>query len=125
MEDIIKIIQNVHPACSKLNIKTQDELLGIMWALGVIEVESVKKRIFDSNIHTDDFVEFILNMKMFGLDSKGEIKKLLKNNGIKVNNKQPCEKITDIEWIKLDEIEFAIVKKGKNDFDFIFNKFII
>lgn len=125
MEDILKTIQNVHPACSKLNIQTQDELLGIMWALNIVRVQSITKRIFDINFDPNDFVEFIVNLRMFGLDSKGEVKKLIKNNGIKVNNKPPREKITDIEWIKLNRVEFAIIKKGKNDFDFIFNEFIL
>lgn len=121
----IHIIQNVHPMCSRLDIKSQDELLRVMWALNVVGVQSITKRIFDPSFDSDNFVEFISSIKMFGLESKGEIKKLIKNNGLKINNKLPCEKITDIEWIRLNKVEFAIVKKGKNDFDFIFKEFIL
>ena len=53
--------------------------------------------------------------------SKSDIRKLIKNNGIKVNNKipSPVLKVKDIPWIELAEHKIAIVKIGKNKFDFI------
>lgn len=125
MGNIIEIIQIVHHSCLRLDIKSQDELLQIMWALNIAKPQRITERIFDPFFDPDNFIEFISSIKMFGLESKGEIKKLIKNNGLKINNKPPCEKITDIEWIRLNKIEFAVIKKGKNDFDFIFKEFIL
>jgi hypothetical protein len=124
MRSAIEIIKDVLPKCSKLDIKTQDELLEIMWALSIIKPNKINERIFDIDSDLDNFIDFILNIKMFGLNSKNEIRKLIANNGIKVNNKSPLEKISEIEWIQLNNIQFAIIKKGKNQFDFIFNEFV-
>jgi hypothetical protein len=124
MRSVIEIIKDVLPKCSKLDIKTQDELLEIMWALDIIKPYKINERIFDIDSNLDNFIDFILNIKMFGLNSKNEIRKLIVNNGIKVNNKSPLEKISEIEWIQLNNIQFAIIKKGKNQFDFIFNEFV-
>jgi hypothetical protein len=118
--DVIEIISSVFIKCSKLDINTKDELLGILWALSIHKPKKILVRIFDKNIDQDDFIDFISNIKMFDLDSKGDIRRLVKDNGIKVNNQIPPQKISDIKWLSVDNIDFAIIKKGKNDFDFIF-----
>jgi hypothetical protein len=120
---IVEIIQQVFPKCSKLDIKDQTELLQIMWALSIITPKKIQERIFDLTFDEDNFIDFISKIKMFGLDSKGDIRKLIRNNGLKVNNSIVKERLTEIEWIKLGAVEFAIVRKGKNDFDFVFNEF--
>lgn len=97
-----------------------------MWVNGLLKTKKICERIVDLDLNDeDDFITFITNIKMFGLDSKGDVRRLLKNNGIKLNNQTPPEKLSNVNWIRLNEIEFAIVKKGKNEFDFIFNQFII
>ena len=125
MKTVVEVIEGTFLKCSKLQIDTQDELLDIMWALSLTKVSKISERIFDIESDEDDFISFITNMKMFGLDSKGEVRRMLKNNGLKVNNQIPPERVSDINWIKLNDTQFAIVKKGKNDFDFIFNSFIL
>jgi hypothetical protein len=96
-----------------------------LWALGIHKPKKILVRIFDKNIDQDDFIDFISNIKMFDLESKADIRRLIKGNGIKVNNLNPPQKISDIKWLSVDNIDFAIIKKGKNDFDFIFKKFVL
>lgn len=120
---VVEIIKQVFPKCFKLDIKDQTELLQIMWSLSIITPKKIQERTFDPLFDEDNFIDFISKIKMFGLDSKGDIRKLIKNNGLKVNNSVPKERLTEIDWIKLGGVEFAIVRKGKNDFDIIFNEF--
>jgi len=121
--DIIEIVSNVFNKCSKLDINTKEEMIGILWALGISKPKKILIRIFDKNVDQDNFIDFISNIKMFDMESKADVRRLISGNGIKVNNLNPPKTISDINWITIDNIEFAIVKKGKNDFDFIFKKF--
>lgn len=125
MKTVVEIVKDVFNKCSKLKFESEKDLLEVLWALSIINVTKINQRIFDPTVDEDNFTSFIVTVKMFGLDSKGEVKKILKNNGLKVNNQPPPEKLSDIKWIKLNDVQFAVVKKGKNDFDFIFNNFTL
>jgi tyrosyl-tRNA synthetase len=125
MKTQIDIIKGVFNKCFKLEFESELDLLEILWALSIIDIVRINQRIFDLNVAEDHVITFITSIKMFGLDSKGELKKIIKNNGLKINNQPPPEKISDIKWIKLNDIEFAVVRKGKNEFDFIFNNFVL
>ena len=58
------------------------------------------------------------------MDSKGDIKRLIKNRGLKISGKMLVDKfvITDDCWFDVEntKISFLILQKGKNDFDLLF-----
>lgn len=108
-----------HQKCSTLGFTSREELFDIM-SVVIGSPSKITCRIFDPEVDVDDFIGFITGIKMFGLKSLTETVKLMKNNGLRVNKQSPPKKMSDIQWITLDGIEFAVVKKG-NDFDFLFN----
>lgn len=119
--NLLEACQVAHQKCSKLDISSKEELFELMAAIvGPPSAATTTARIFDPEVDEDDFVSFITKIKMFDLKSKSETIKLMKNNGLRVNKQPPPKKMSEIKWLSVDGIEFAIVKKG-NDFDFLFN----
>ena len=119
--NLLEACQLGHQKCSKLDISGKDELFEFMAAIiGPPNAATITARIFDPEVDEDDFVSFISKIQMFDLKSKTEAIKLMKNNGLRVNKQPPPKKMSEINWLVVDGIEFAIVKKG-NDFDFLFN----
>lgn len=112
----IEAVKSVHPKCSTLTIKNKQELHAILWSLGLLYDDRIKNRI----INTEDLIGFIVNNGMFNITSKTELNNLIKGNGIKLNNLPLVKNTKEIKWLVLDDIEYAILKRGKNDFDFIF-----
>ena len=116
-----ELIDHGYEKLVKLDFADWDEFLSIfIFVLGP-SIQKQTKRIFDPEFSDDpeiyfiDFASEILEM------SKSELRKLMKNNGIKVNNKPPSQdlKVKDIQWIDLGEWNVAVIKIGKNRFDFI------
>ena len=118
--NLLEACQLAHQKCSTLSISSRDELFDMISVIVGPPASKITVRMFDPEVDQDDFIGFITNMKMFGLKSLTETIKLMKNNGLRVNKQPPPKKMSDIKWLNVDGIEFAIVKKG-NDFDFLFN----
>lgn len=119
--NFIEIIENSYTKLLKLNFLTWDEFLGIfIFVLGP-NIQKQARRIFDPDFNDDPEITFIdFSSEILEL-SKSEIRKLIKGGGIKINNKVPFQdlKVKDIEWIILGEWKVAVIKIGKNKFDFI------
>lgn len=116
MKTLIEILSGVHPNMTKLSFN-KETLLEAMWTIGILNFKGISSRLIDDET---DLFQFIVDIGF--MPSKGEIRKLIKNNGFKINNKA-VDSFDKIEWINIDEIEFAVIKKGKSDFDFIFKNF--
>lgn len=112
---MIDILKELHKKLSNLEIS---DLKNVYWALGYKNTfQQLALLTFDPEEET--LFEFLLNLKI--CESNSELKTLIKQNGIKINN----EKITiyeNIKWLKIKHIEFAIIKKGKNDFYLMFKE---
>ena len=119
--NLLEACQSAHQKCSTLSVSSKDELFEFMAAIiGPPSAANITARIFDPEVDEDDFVSFITKIQLFDLKSKTETIKLMKNNGLRVNKQPPPKKMSEIKWLNVDGIEFAIVKKG-NDFEFLFN----
>ena len=121
MKPLIEIVETAHQKCSSLVFENWDDFLGVFICCVGYNLQKQAKRIFDPDF-TDDpdmlFVDFAANL----LDmSRSDVRKLLKNNGVKVNNQLPSQsmKVKDLPWIDLGEWKVCVVKCGKNKFDFI------
>jgi len=121
MKNIAELCVMTYERCNSIIFNDSEALLESLFVLGLLKPNEIIKRLFDKEEDISIF-DFIVDKKLFGIESRGELRKLIKNNGIKVNNVLLKEK-EDIEFIKLDKIEFILVKKGKKDFEFIFNSF--
>jgi len=62
---------------------------------------------------------FLINLGIS--ESNKDLKTLIKQNGIKINNK-PITTKENIDWIKIEKVELAVIKKGKNDFYLMFKE---
>ena len=121
MKPFIDLLVSAHEKLSKLNFSDWEEFLGIFVLVLGYNIQEQSKRIFDPEFEDDpeslfiDFVSGYIEM------SRSELRKLIKNSGIKVNNKIPSQdlKVKDIPWISLGEWKIAVIKIGKNRFDFI------
>jgi hypothetical protein len=121
MKPFIDLLISIHEKLSKLNLSDWEEFLGIFNLVLGYNIQEQTKRIFDPEFEDDPEILFIDFVSGYIGMSKSDIRKLIKNNGIKVNNKipSPVLKVKDIPWIELAEYKIAIVKIGKNKFDFI------
>lgn len=85
-----------------------------------LSVERVKARIVDNE--SDDFIQELVNIGIGS--SKGDVKRLIKNNGLKINYKQPVPlKTSEVNWITNKGLKFVFVNKGgrSGTIDFIFH----
>ena len=121
MKPFIDLLISIHEKLSKLNLSDWEEFLGVFNLVLGYNIQEQTKRIFDPEFEDDPEILFIDFVSGYIGMSKSDIRKLIKNNGIKVNNKipSPALKVKDIPWIELAEHKIAIVKIGKNKFDFI------
>lgn len=121
MKPLIEIVETAHQKCSNLDFANWDDFLGFFICCVGYNFQEQTKRIFDPDF-TDDpdmlFIDFAANL--FDM-SRSDMRKLLKNNGVKVNNQIPSQnmKVKELPWIDLDEWKVCVVKCGKNKFDFI------
>ena len=121
---IVDIIESVWEKCKNLDIHTDRELSEIMYVLGyLLPFPRFYDRVYDPVFCGDDpdllFIDYA--SYIFGL-SKSEIRRLIRGQGIKVNNivPDPDVKVSDLPWIELDGgWKMCVIKKGKNEFDFI------
>ena len=116
MKSLIEILGDVHNNLTKISFD-KDTLLETMWAIGILNFKGIHSRIIEDET---DLFQLIVDIGF--MPSKGEIRKLIKNNGFRINNKI-VNSFEEIEWITIDKIEFAVIKKGKKDFDIIFKNF--
>ena len=94
-----ELIDHGYEKLVKLDFADWDEFLSIfIFVLGP-NIQKQVKRIFDPEFSDDPEISFIDFASEILEMSKSELRKLMKNNGIKVNNKPPSQ--------------------GKNRFDFI------
>lgn len=85
-----------------------------------LSVDRVIARIIDED--SDDFIQELVNIGVG--NSKGDVKRLIKNNGLKINYKQPVPlKTSEVNWITNKGLKFIFVNKGgrSGTIDFIFH----
>lgn len=117
MKNLIDIIETTHQKCSNLDFDDWEDFLAMFVCVIGFDIEKQRKRIFggDPDILLVDFLSELFDT------SKSELRKLIKNNGIKLNNKVPSQdlRVKDIPWIDLGVRKVCVIKVGKNKFDFI------
>lgn len=120
-ETIVDIIESVFPKCKNLDIKSTDELGKIMYVMGfLVPTSNFWSRVWEPEFEDDVLLIDFLN-SLWDV-SKSDLMRLIKGSGLKVNNEIPSKdmKLGDLPWTDLDEDwSFCVVKKGKNQFDFI------
>ena len=121
MKPLIEIIESAHQKCSKLDFTDWDDFLGVFVCSIGYNIQKQSRRIFDPEFEDDPdmlFIDFAADL--FEM-SRSDMRKLLKNNGVKVNNQVPSQslKVKDLPWIELGDWKVCVVKCGKNKFDFI------
>jgi len=119
MKNIIEAIESVYPKCLKLDFNSIDEVIEIFTVLGLGNYREFSRRVWDPTEEPDAlFIDLVA--PLFDC-SKSQIRTLIKGGGIKVNGKVPDInlKMADLEWIVLGSWLLAVVKIGKNRFDFI------
>ena len=92
MKPFIDLLISIHEKLSKLNLSDWEEFLGIFNLVLGYNIQEQTKRIFDPEFEDDPEILFIDFVSGYIGMSKSDIRKLIKNNGIKVNNKIPSLK---------------------------------
>lgn len=120
---VVDIIESVFPKCKNLDFHSIQEVGEVFGVLGLLKFPRWWERVYDPVFCDDDpdllFIDYAASR--FNL-SKSDIRRLIKGQGIRVNNIVPKEglRVRDIPWIELDNgWKLGIIKKGKNEFDFI------
>lgn len=124
MKNIVDIIESVHSKCRSLDFSGGiNDVVEIFYVLGLCKFPKFWDRVYDPVFCGDDpnllFIDYA--SYIFGL-SKSEIRRLIRGQGIKVNNivPDPDVKVSDLPWIELEGgWKLCVIKKGKNEFDFI------
>lgn len=121
MSNIVEVIERMHGKLSKLDFPNGlQDLVEIFAVLGITTVEKFNRRVWDSLEDGEDvnLIDFCSNL--LGL-SKSDVRRLIKGGGLKVNNVVPKEGVLlkDLNWIKMEDWDVCIIKKGKNEFEFI------
>ena len=119
---IVDIIESVYPKCKNLDFHSIQEVGEVFGVLGLLKFSRWWERVYDPEFCDDPNLLFTdYASSIFGL-SKSDIKRLIRGQGIRVNNVVPKEdiKVSDLPWTKLEgDWELCVIKKGKNEFDFI------
>ena len=121
MSNIVEVIEGMHGKLSKLDFPNGlQDLVEIFAVLGITTVEKFNRRVWNPLEDGEDvnLIDFCSNL--LGL-SKSDVRRLIKGGGLKVNNVVPKEGVLlkDLNWIWIGDWEFCIIKKGKNEFEFI------
>ena len=118
MNNIVEIIESVHSKLSRLEFNLAD-IISIFAVLSLNTVEKFNLRVWDE-IEEDNEVWINRAALLFGL-SRSDIRRLVKGGGLKVNNKVIPENtpLSDLPWLDLGDWKICILKKGKNEFDFL------
>lgn len=118
MSSIVDIIESVHPKLTKLELNGLQDLVEIFAVLGLNRLDRFCPRVVES----EDLGEVYINRvaDLLGL-SRSDIRRLIKGGGLKINNKVIPETtpLIELPWIDLEGWRVCIIKKGKNEFDFI------
>lgn len=89
----------------------------LLWLLGI---DSIK--FFMRMFVQDSLFDCIVDIGF--MESKGDIRRMIKNNGIKLSGKPLTDKfvVTDDCWFSVEgsKIKFIVLQKGKKDFDLLF-----
>lgn len=118
-KNIIEIIEGVHKKCSKLEFDSLQDIIEIFAVLGLNSALKFGLRVWDKDLEENEVyinrVSDLLNL------SRGDIRRLIKGQGLKINNKviSPETLLSDLPWISLGDWKICVIKKGKNEFDFI------
>lgn len=118
-KNIIEIIEGVHKKCSKLEFDSLQDIIEIFAVLGLNSALKFGLRVWDKDLEENEVyinrVSDLLNL------SRGDIRRLIKGQGLKINNKviPPETLLSDLPWISLGDWKICVIKKGKNEFDFI------
>jgi len=117
-KDIIGIIESVHYRLSKLDL-TLDALIEIFAVLSLNTVPKFNLRVWDETTEPDEVYPNRVSL-LFGM-SRSDIRRLIKGQGLKVNNKVIPENtpLSSLPWLDLDGWKVCVIKKGKNEFDFL------
>ena len=121
MKQLIDIIESIHTKCTKLDFTDFNDFLNVFVAVLGYDIQKQTRRIFDPGFADDPdilFIDFSADLLEM---SRSDVRRLMKNNGIKVNNKAPGQdlKVVDLPWLELDGHKICVIKSGKNKFDFI------
>ena len=117
--NIIEIIEGVHRKCSKLEFNSLQDIIEIFAVLGLNSATKFGLRVWDKDLEENEVyinrVSDLLNL------SRGEVRRLIKGQGLKINNKVvPRDTLlSDLPWISLESWKICVIKKGKNELDFI------
>ena len=114
MSNIVDVIESIHPRCLKLDIDL-DFLISAFSVLGWGNIREFSKRVCEEDCGLVDFLNGLWGM------SKSDIRRLIKGQGVKVNNTVPKENtmISELPFIEVPGWKVCVIKKGKNVFDFI------
>ena len=119
MNNLISTLEEVHYRLSKLDL-TLDALIEIFAVLSLNTVPKFNLRVWDEMIEPDEMYPNRVAL-LFGM-SRSDIRRLIKGQGLKVNNKVIPENtlLSELPWIDLGGgWEICVIKKGKNEFDFL------
>jgi len=118
MNNIISVIESVHPKLTKLELTGLQDLIEIFAVLGLNRLDRFCPRVVEDSDLDEVYINRVADL--LGL-SRSDIRRLIKCGGLKVNNKVIPETTTliDLPWIELEGWRVCIIKKGKNEFDFI------
>ena len=116
MNNLISTLSEVHYRLSKLDL-TLDEMIEIFAILGLNTAPKFCLRVVEG----EDEVYINQVSSLFGM-SRSDIRRLIKGQGLKINNKVIPENtlLSELPWIDLGGgWEICVIKKGKNEFDFL------
>lgn len=133
MEDLVTLISDEHflelfkikvdevKLSEDLSLRECLECMGILCKDNIkLSIERVRSRITDNE--SDDFIQELVNIGVG--TSKGDVKRLIKNKGLKINYRQTVPlKTSEVNWITNKGLKFVFVNKGgrSGTIDFIFH----
>jgi len=89
----------------------------LLWCLSIGTI-----KFFDRLLVEGSLFECIVNIGF--MESKGDIRRMMKNNGLKVSGKMLTEKFVVSEdcWFDVEgsKIKFLVLQKGRKSFDLLF-----
>ena len=118
MNNIVDVIESVHPKLSRLDFNGVEDLIEIFAVLGLNTASKFCPRVVTEDEEGEVYINRVSDL--LGL-SRSDIRRLVKGNGLKINNKviPDTTTLSDLPWLNLGDWEVCVIKKGKNEFDFI------
>lgn len=118
MNNIVDVIESVHPKLSRLELNGLQDLIEIFAVLSLNTASKFCPRVVDDSEGSEVYINRVSDL--LGL-SRSDIRRLIKGGGLKINNKviPDTTTLSDLPWLDLEGWRVCIIKKGKNEFDFI------